>query len=167
MHAHGRAMPRACGGTRTTESRSAGPAAPPTGAAGIPTLRLSSVAVGVSGPRPTTPRRSGSRPPEPRAQPCAGVSFQRGAFKFVPGQWHSIQLTVLLNTPNKTNGLFQLDVNGETAIRYSKMNWRLYGEGRQCGQCAAAAGGPLAPPFARAWRLCSRLAPSLPLTPLP
>lgn len=65
-------------------------------------------------------------------QPCtscdysSGVSFHRGSFVFQTGQWTKLRLSIVLNTPNITNGVITLDVNGQRVIDYRKMNWRQY-----------------------------------------
>ena len=58
------------------------------------------------------------------AYPPAGVSFGRGTFTLVPGQWGTIYMKLVLNTPNVTDGTVQIDFNGVTVLKYDKMNWR-------------------------------------------
>lgn len=65
-------------------------------------------------------------------QPCtscdyeAGVSFYRGSFVFQTGQWTKLRLHMTLNTPNVTDGVITLDVNGQRVIEFRKLNWRQY-----------------------------------------
>jgi hypothetical protein len=65
-------------------------------------------------------------------QPCticdyeAGVSFYRGSFVFQTGVWTKLRLSLKLNTPNVTDGVITLDVNGIRVIDVRTINWRQY-----------------------------------------
>jgi hypothetical protein len=67
-----------------------------------------------------------------KVQPCticdyeAGVSFYRGAWVFQTGTWTKLRLHMKLNTPNVTDGVITLDVNGQQVINMRTMNWRQY-----------------------------------------
>lgn len=53
-----------------------------------------------------------------------GVSFARGVFKFVPGRWHNIKLSIVLNDPGKANGYVELRVDGRLVTSFDNMVWR-------------------------------------------
>lgn len=67
-----------------------------------------------------------------KAQPCtlcdyaAGVSFYRGSWVFQTGKWTKLRLHMALNTPNVTDGVLTMDVDGTRVIDYRTMNWRQY-----------------------------------------
>ena len=42
-----------------------------------------------------------------------GVSFGRGTFKFVPGKWHKIKLSLVLNDVGRSNGYVELRVDDQ------------------------------------------------------
>lgn len=41
-----------------------------------------------------------------------GTSYLRGAFRFVPGQWHSVSQHVRLNAPGQADGTVAIDLDG-------------------------------------------------------
>jgi len=53
-----------------------------------------------------------------------GVSFGRGTFKFVPGRWHNIKLSIVLNDVGQSNGFLELRVDGRVVTSYDQMVWR-------------------------------------------
>lgn len=65
-------------------------------------------------------------------QPCticdlsSGVSFYRGSWVFQTGTWTKLRLHMKLNTPNITDGVITLDVNGQRVIDMRTINWRQY-----------------------------------------
>jgi hypothetical protein len=53
-----------------------------------------------------------------------GASFGRGTFRFQPGKWHNIKLSIVLNDPGKSNGYVELRVDGRLVTSYDEMVWR-------------------------------------------
>ena len=53
-----------------------------------------------------------------------GVSFGRGTFRFQPGKWHNIKLSLVLNDVGKANGYVELRVDGQLVTSYDQMVWR-------------------------------------------
>jgi glycosyltransferase Alg8 len=45
-----------------------------------------------------------------------GTSLGRGSWTFTPGVWHTIEQTVVLNTPGRANGYILLDVDGQRVV---------------------------------------------------
>ena len=70
------------------------------------------------------PCKGDRNPPCTVCNYAAGVSFGRGAIRFQRGAWNKITMTVILNTPNVTNGVIEVKYNDTVAIRYDKINWR-------------------------------------------
>ena len=56
--------------------------------------------------------------------PAAGVSLSRGAFRFTPGAWHQIGVTVRMNDVGKANGVVEITLNGKRKIYYDKIRYR-------------------------------------------
>lgn len=54
-----------------------------------------------------------------------GISLHRASFQFQRGQWNSLKLQMRLNTPNITDGMIRLTVNGNLAFEMYNVNWRL------------------------------------------
>ena len=44
--------------------------------------------------------------------------------RFVPGRWHNIKLSMVLNDPGKTNGYVELRVDGRLVTSFDNMVWR-------------------------------------------
>eukprot|EP00887_Chlorella_sp_A99_P007963 scaffold12.g7963.t1 len=69
-----------------------------------------------------------AQPPTTKCDWHAGVSFMRGALRFVPGRWHRIALTVRLNDLGQRNGLVEVKLNGQRAIYWDQIMWRVAGD---------------------------------------
>lgn len=54
-----------------------------------------------------------------------GMSIGRGSFKFLPGRWTTVQQTVVLNTPGKSDGIFVLNVNGRHVLQRNDLVYRV------------------------------------------
>jgi hypothetical protein len=67
-------------------------------------------------------------PPRTKVDGHAGVSFARGAWRYTPGRWMRIAITVRLNSvvggAPAQDGLLRVDIDGETKIRYDRLVWR-------------------------------------------
>ena len=50
----------------------------------------------------------------------SSFSFDR----FVPGRWHNIKLSIVLNDPGKANGYVELRVDGRLVTSFDNMVWR-------------------------------------------
>ncbi|EAU81849.2 alginate lyase [Coprinopsis cinerea okayama7 len=53
-----------------------------------------------------------------------GFSVGRGSFRWVPGQWTTVEQTVVLNTPGRGDGWFVLDVNGRRVVERGDVFYR-------------------------------------------
>ena len=95
---------------------------------------------------------------------AAGVSMGRGGFTFNRGQWNKITMTLILNSPNVTDGVLEVKHNDRVAIRYDKVNWRqiesIWIEGVEVSTWFGGSDDTWAPPYNthimmrnfRAWR---------------
>lgn len=63
-------------------------------------------------------------PPFSFCDAAYGLSIGRGSFNFTPGGWTHTRQTVTLNTPGKTDGRFQLEVDGTTVINRTDIFYR-------------------------------------------
>ncbi|KAG8924310.1 hypothetical protein FRC02_010523 [Tulasnella sp. 418] len=68
-----------------------------------------------------------STPPRSVCESDYGLSIGvlgRGSFKFIPGQWTTINQTVILNDPGEKNGGFMLNVNGQRILDLKGVYYR-------------------------------------------
>jgi hypothetical protein len=65
--------------------------------------------------------------------PDYGFSLGRGTFKFTTGKWVSVRQTLTINSPNKTNGVLTLDINGKRVLTENKLAFRTNDSGRVAG----------------------------------
>lgn len=65
------------------------------------------------------------QPPYTKCDPDSGISLCRGAFRFIPGAWHRLGVTVLLNRrPNTRTGSVVVTLDGKQVIAYHRLNYR-------------------------------------------
>jgi hypothetical protein len=53
-----------------------------------------------------------------------GTSIGRGSWQFIPGLWHHIEQEVILNTPDKKDGIIRVFVDGKLVIDKDNLTFR-------------------------------------------